>query len=220
VEQLRQAVQTEDWAGLFEDGKTLLQVQASWAAGPERCAMLQSLCEEVHAERVLEVGSFCGVASLAMAESLPGGVEVLAMELDPFLVEYGAAFRWKSPAGHKVFTAVGPAQHSLERLAEQARAGSSKPFDLVVIDADKAGMPGYLRIIWDTPGLLSDRAVVCVDTTPFKGQPPKRYVRFGQAERWVVNSGQAEIDALRADVAATEGITGMEGDGLLVIRRS
>mmetsp|Transcript_62605 Transcript_62605/g.135920 ORF Transcript_62605/g.135920 Transcript_62605/m.135920 type:complete len:266 (+) Transcript_62605:33-830(+) len=219
LEELREAIQSEDWESLFAEGKTLLQAEPSWAASPARCAVLKRVCEGVGVRRVLEIGTFCGVASLAMAEALPQGGQVVSLELDPFLLEYGEHFRTRSHAGHRILPVVGPAIESLQRLAVQARTGCLEPFDLVVIDADKTGMWSYIQLLRDSPGLLSGRAVVCVDTTPFKGQPPARYKRFGQADKWVVESGQEEIDALRADVAATMGIAARETDGLLVICR-
>merc|ERR1740127_637 len=65
------------------------------------------------------------------------------------------------------------------------------PFDLVVIDADKDGIWNYWCALQN--GLLSERATVVLDTTPYKGQPPDRYVKFGMDERWESNSGQAAI---------------------------
>eukprot|EP00444_Apocalathium_aciculiferum_P059806 CAMPEP_0183601330 /NCGR_PEP_ID=MMETSP0371-20130417/180391_1 /TAXON_ID=268820 /ORGANISM="Peridinium aciculiferum, Strain PAER-2" /LENGTH=297 /DNA_ID=CAMNT_0025813419 /DNA_START=89 /DNA_END=982 /DNA_ORIENTATION=- len=92
-------------------------------------------------------------------------------------------------------------------------------FDLVVIDADKEGMQSYFDLLWSTPGLLSERAVVCVDMTLFKGQPPTRYVKFGFPHRWHSNSGQAELDTLRAAVQARADLRSFEFGGMLVVTR-
>jgi len=56
--------------------------------------------------------------------------------------------------------------------------------------------------LWSSPGLLSAGAVVCVDMTPFKGQPPTRYLKYGFPHRWQSSSGLAEIEALRQEFAA------------------
>lgn len=218
LEQLQEAVKQEDWDRVFSEGKTQMWAQASWSASKDRCSALQCLASMSQASRVLEVGSFCGAAALALAEAVSKNGEVLALELEPFFVDFGQRYRSRSQAGSKIRTVVGPAMGSLKDLAGQA--AGSKPFDMVVVDADKANMKDYFDLLWNTPGMLSSHAVVCLDTTPFKGQPPKRYVRFGQADRWVTSSGEEEIAALRAHIAASEEFTAHEFGGLLVVRRA
>ena len=93
------------------------------------------------AKRVLEIGSFCGVAALALADALPEG-QVHAIEIDPFVVKLGERFRNKSMCGRHITTHVGPAMEKLQTLAQEVRAGKLEPFDFVVVDADKAGMRG------------------------------------------------------------------------------
>lgn len=107
----------------------------------------------------------------------------------------------------------------LEELAMDAAAGRSCSFDLVLIDADKEGMHGYFDLLMGSPGLLTDGALVCVDLTPFKGQPPLRYVKYGFPHRWEVNSGQDQIDALRKVVSQSTEFDSHEFGGLLVVQR-
>jgi predicted O-methyltransferase YrrM len=217
--QLQRAVQAEDWANSFAEGKTKFQAQASWSAGPERCSILQCLCAMNKASRVLEVGSFCGVATLAMAEAIPSNGEVVSLELDPYFVQLGEMYRVKSESGRKVSMKVGPAAESLEELAGSAKAGQLQPFDFVVVDSDKTNIQSYFDLLWKTPGMLSDRAVVCVDTTPFKGQAPIRYTKFGQEDKWECSSGEDEIRALRKAVANSEEFKAHEFSGLLVVQK-
>jgi len=169
---------------------------------------------------VLEIGSFCGAGALALAEVIPADGEVRSLELDSFVVDFGRRFQLKSLAGKKITTNVGPAMQALQSLAAEANGHRFKAFDLVVIDADKEGMQSYFDLLWSTPGLLSERAVVCVDMTLFKGQPPTRYVKFGFPHRWHSNSGQAEIDTLRAAVQARADLRSFEFGGLLVVTRT
>mmetsp|Transcript_26782 Transcript_26782/g.77366 ORF Transcript_26782/g.77366 Transcript_26782/m.77366 type:complete len:310 (-) Transcript_26782:147-1076(-) len=218
--QLMEAVREEDWAGAFAEGRSKMQAQAAWSASPERCSLLQCLVAMSSARKVLEVGSFCGAAALAMAEAMGKDSEVVALELEPYFVEFGQRFRARSEAGTRIRTIVGPAADSLKDLASKAAAGGATPFDFAVIDGDKASLAEYFELLLKSPGLLSDRAVLCFDMTPFKGQPPARYVKFGQADRWESNSGEQEIGALRALVAALPDAAAHEFGGLLVVRRS
>lgn len=217
--ELRAAVREEDWERNYEEGLTKINMRAEWSASLERCSMLQWLAKVNGACRVIEIGSFCGVGALALAEGLPADGEVQVLELDPFVVQFGRRFQLKSLNGSKIKSIVGPALPVLEGLACKAKAGHVKPFDLVVVDADKEGMKEYFDLLWSSPNLLSEGAVVCVDMTPFKGQPPTRYVKYGFPHRWQSSSGQAEIDALRTAVHESPEFVAYEFGGLLVVQR-
>jgi len=217
---LRKAVAAEDWERNYSERLTKIQMRAEWAASEERCALLQTIITSNRGRRVLEIGSFCGVAALALAEELPADGAVVSVEQDPFVVELGSRFHKKSLAGSKITTVVGQAQEVLEQLSAQARARLVQPFDFVLIDADKQGMEEYFNILWRSPGLLSDRAIVCIDLTPFKGQPPLRYVKYGFPYRWESDSGLAQIDAMRKQVRESPGFQCYEIAGLLIVQRA
>eukprot|EP00418_Pyrodinium_bahamense_P006163 CAMPEP_0179022068 /NCGR_PEP_ID=MMETSP0796-20121207/6215_1 /TAXON_ID=73915 /ORGANISM="Pyrodinium bahamense, Strain pbaha01" /LENGTH=308 /DNA_ID=CAMNT_0020717919 /DNA_START=65 /DNA_END=991 /DNA_ORIENTATION=+ len=220
AQSLRQAVNETDWSGLFAEGKISCQMQPAWSASEDRCNALGCFCHMLNAQRVLEIGAFCGAASMSMAEVLPSGGEVVSLDIDPFpFQEVGREFKAASPHFSKVRFIAGPASQSLESLVAERRASPGRPFDLVVIDADKAGLRGYFDMVSTTPGMLSGQASICVDVTPFKGTPPERYVKYGQADRWIENSGQEEIDAFRSYVQASPEFVTFELAGMLVVRR-
>lgn len=220
VAELRKAVQNADWPGLFDQGCTKILASASWSASEERCEKLQSLCKASGAEHILEIGSFCGVASLALAECLPDDGHVLSLELDPYLVEFGEDIKVTSSACHKISHMFGPAITSLKTLADQAEGEHStwKPFDFVVIDADKAGMLDYFKLLWETKGMLTKDATVCIDITPFKNQLLVPYVK-GKMDDWVVKSGQESIDSFVSYVKSLPGIDMAESSGLIVVQQ-
>jgi len=219
MSEIREAVHDEDWAGNFSEGRTKIHMRAEWSASEDRCSFLAVLVGATQVRKVLEIGSFCGVGTLALAEALPRDGQVLALELDPFVVNFGKRFQSKSAASTKIQHIVGPAQDSLGKLANQAATSNLQPFDLAIVDADKEGMQEYLKVLLDTPGLLNKSAVVCVDMTPFKGQPPLRYEKFRFPYRCEVNSGQAEIDAVRSFVKQQADLTSYEFGDLLIIHR-
>lgn len=213
MDELRRAVNEEDWAMNFEEGLTKIQMRAEWSATEDRCALLQWLVKSTQAKRVLEIGSFCGVGSLAIAEALHDG-ELVAMELDPFVVNFGKRFGGNTL--RHVDTVMGPARESLERLC----ASSTKAFDLVIIDADKESMCDYFQMLWKTPGMLSPTAVVAVDMTPFKGQPPLRFVKFGFPYRCETSSGEKQINDLRNLVQKSPEFSSHEFGGLLIVEKA
>jgi predicted O-methyltransferase YrrM len=120
VDELRLAIHDEDWKSHFSAGLTKSEVQASWAANAERCATLQCIASLKKATRVLEVGGFCGVAALALAEKLPADGQVVSLEYDQFLADFGQRHIMKSTSGSKISTLVGLAQESLEELAKKS----------------------------------------------------------------------------------------------------
>jgi len=190
---LREAVASADWAKLFAEHKTHKLASASWAASAARCSQLRRLCSATRAKRVLEIGSFAGVSSLAMAEALPDNGEVVALENDPFMVDFGLDIKVESNAFWKISHMVGSAWNSLQSLIQQMEdEGSSwEPFDLALIDTNGAGTMEYFEILSQVPGLLTDSYVICL-------------------------SGGPEIDALRGHVSCGA-FECSEDDGLLQV---
>jgi predicted O-methyltransferase YrrM len=220
LDELRKAVNNQDWSALFGEGLTKLLASPSWSAGPERCEKLRRLCQSATVKRVLEVGSFCGVASMAMAEALPDHGQVVSLEIDPFLANFGDDIKNKSNAWQKVNRIVGRAQDSLKVLTKQSSDPTVNwaPFDLAVIDADKANVMEYFDLIWQTPGFLAQDGTVIVDTTPFKGQFFAKFVK-GKLDDWIVSSGQESIEAFLSSARSLSNATVTEEAGLTIIRR-
>jgi len=199
IDELRRAVTSADWAGFFAEGRMQVKAEASWSASALRCERLKGLCRACGAERILEIGGFCGVASLSMAEVLPEDGEVISLELDRFVVDFGEAIKAKSDHFQKITNIIGQAKHTLDRFVERAKdpEGAWQPFNMIILDADKAGMLEYLKCVLDTPGMLSEGGILCMDVTPFKGQLFTQYIKAGKPDEWMVSSGQDYIDKVR-----------------------
>ncbi|MDJ0392890.1 class I SAM-dependent methyltransferase [Rhodococcus sp. G-MC3] len=127
--------------------------------------LLKFLVHMTGARRVLEIGMFTGYSALAMAEALPAGGEVVACEVDEFVADVARECFTSSSAGDRITVEIGPAAKTLARLK-----GTSTPFDLVFIDADKTGYLDYYRALIDSD-LLSPNAVIAVDNTLLQGAP-------------------------------------------------
>jgi caffeoyl-CoA O-methyltransferase len=170
--------------------------------------VLKMLVHATRARRVLEIGMFTGYSALAMAEALPPDGRLVACEIDPAVAEFARAGFAGSPAGHKIVVEVGPARRTLDALT-----AAGEVFDLVFIDADKAGYRGYLAAVLDL-GLLAEHGLVCVDNTLMQGLP------WTSAEP-TANSGA--IAAFNAAVAAdprVEQVIVPLRDGLTLIRQT
>jgi len=95
--------------------------------------LLRALARATGARRVLEIGTFTGYSSLAMAEGLPDDGVVITCDVDPEATSIARRYWEQSPHGGKIDLRLGPALETLQTL--------EGPLDMVFIDADK---PGYI----------------------------------------------------------------------------
>jgi caffeoyl-CoA O-methyltransferase len=169
LRRLAQRTKAEDWDRPGDDGGagagTGGYLEQEMLSGHVEGQTLKMLVYATRARRVLEIGMFTGYSALAMAEALPDGGQVIACEIDSGVAAFAERCFRESASGHKIVVKVGPAQHTLAGLAE-----AGQRFDLVFIDADKAGYLGYLTAVLDT-GLLEPDGLICVDNTLMQGQP-------------------------------------------------
>ncbi len=91
------------------------------------------------ASRVLEIGMFTGYSALAMAEALPPDGRLVACEVDEYVARFAQECFAASPAGR---ADLGPGRPGAGDAGRRSpRTGVA--FDLVFVDADKAGYADY-----------------------------------------------------------------------------
>jgi len=105
------------------------------AVGHLEGAFLKMLIRISDAKRVLEVGTFTGYSSLAMAEGLPADGELITCDINPETTAMAKEYWSRSPGGKKIQSVMGPALESIAKLEGQ--------FDFVFIDADKMNYLAY-----------------------------------------------------------------------------
>lgn len=159
LDALERRTREEDWEG--REGTVPLEQEM--LSGHVEGRFLRFLVQMTGARRVLEIGMFTGYSALAMAEAVPADGVVVACELDPSVARFAQECFADSEAGARIDVRVGPAADTLAALAGQT-------FDLVFVDADKAGYAHYLDVVLST-GLLAEGGTICVDNTLMQGQP-------------------------------------------------
>lgn len=149
-----------DLARLRDD--TADHPQANMQIAPEEGALLAMLVRLLGAERILEIGTFTGYSSTAMALALPPGGRITCCDISE---EFTARARraWaEAGVEDRVELRLGPAVDTLAALEDE---GAS--FDLAFIDADKqsylAYYEGCLRLV--RPGGL-----ICIDNVLWDGR--------------------------------------------------
>ncbi len=153
---LAERTRSAAWTGTLE---------AEMLSGHVEGRFLSFLLGMTRARRVLEIGMFTGYSALAMAEALPADGEVVACELDPGVAAFARECFADAAAGDRIDVRVGPAGDTLTALAAQGRV-----FDVVFIDADKAGYADYLQALL-AGDLLAPGGLIAVDNTLMQGQP-------------------------------------------------
>jgi caffeoyl-CoA O-methyltransferase len=132
---------------------------------------------------VLEIGTFSGYSSLAMAAALPPGGRITTCELDPVHVAAARRHIAASPHAQRIEVVEGPALETVSRLAG--------PFGFVFIDADK---PSYLDYFEAVLPKLDAGGVIAADNTLWGG-----HVLDDSDESSDTAALRAFNEALRAD---------------------
>ena len=127
---------------------------------------LAFLVHMLRPQHVLEIGTFTGYSSLAMAAALPPGGRITTLDIDPVHAEIARRQIAASPFADRIEVRLGPAIETLTSLAG--------PFDLAFIDADKGGYRDYYEAILPK---LSSHGVIAVDNVLWSGQVLGREAR-------------------------------------------
>ncbi|MCD2196913.1 class I SAM-dependent methyltransferase [Actinomycetospora endophytica] len=167
--------------------------------------LLRTLVHATRARSVLEIGMFTGYSALAMAEAVGDDGRVVACEVDADVAALARECFAGSPAGGRIDVRVGPAADTLRALAGES-------FDLVFVDADKAGYADYLTALLDG-GLLGPRGLVVVDNTLMQGRA------YGAGAPTANGAAIAAFnDAVAADPRVEQVLVPLR-DGMTLIRR-
>lgn len=130
---------------------------------PEQGQLLRLLIELVEAKKVVELGTFTGYSSLAMALALPADGEVHTCDIDPETTTIARRYWDKAGVADKVTLHLGSGTDSLDQLIASHGPGS---FDFAFIDADK---PGYTAYYERCLTLLRTGGLICIDNVLMMG---------------------------------------------------
>src|SRR5918998_4673927 len=122
---------------LIEETRAALPGDAQMQVAPEQAAFLTFLTRLLGAQRAVEVGTFTGLSSLAIARGLVEGGRLTCFDISE---EYtGIARRYWTRAGvdDRIDLRIGPAGETLRELPYE------REIDFAFIDADKSGYPVY-----------------------------------------------------------------------------
>lgn len=137
-------------------------------------AFLSFLVFMTRARRVLEVGTFTGWSSIAMARALPPGGTLVTCDVNEETTAVARRYAEEAGVADRIDFRVGPGLETLASL--------EGPFDLAFIDADKEGYVDYYEAI--LPKLAAD-GLLAADNTLFgsdadDGEITRAITRFNE----------------------------------------
>jgi caffeoyl-CoA O-methyltransferase len=148
---------------------------AGMSVGPLEGAFLSFMVFLKQPRRVLEIGTFTGWSSIAMASALPPGASLVTCDVNEETNAIARRYAEEAGVADRIEYRIGPAIETLASL--------DGPFDLVFIDADKAGYVDYYEAVLPK---LAEGGVMLADNTLFglaDGEIAKHIARFNEHVR-------------------------------------
>lgn len=121
---------------------------------------LRWISATIQAQNVIELGTYTGYATLALAEGLPANGKVHTIDTDASLQNIRATYWEKANLEHKIVQHVGPALDVIPTLHDIT-------FDLAFIDADKGNYIPYVNTLLS---IMPIGSTIIADNTLFHGE--------------------------------------------------
>ncbi len=137
---------------------------ANMQIAPEQGQFMALLAQLIGARHCIEVGTFTGYSSLAVALALPADGRIICCDVSQ---EYTSVARryWRSAGVENMIDLrLAPAAKTLEALIN---GGGSGQYDFAFIDADKVNYPRYYELCLS---LLRPGGLLAVDNTLWNGR--------------------------------------------------
>ena len=212
--------------------KTEQMDRAVMAGAPDEANLLCLLCEMLQAQRVVEIGVFRGLTTLALAECLQGmdkGISgtttrrIYGLDVSADYAVVGQE-AWKTAGvDHLIDFRVGDAKATLAALLEEVGPNS---VDMVFIDADKTSYDNYYETSLQ---LVRPGGLIVVDNTLWGGSVavPSHILKEATASddpELVARAKDAlAIHTLNAKIAADERVSRVSfltiADGVTLCRK-
>jgi caffeoyl-CoA O-methyltransferase len=129
-------------------------------SSPEQGAMMTLLVRAIGARRALELGTFTGYASMAIARGLPADGLLVTCDISDEWTAIARRFWDEAGLAERIDLRLGPALDTLAKLPE------SEPFDFAFIDADKGNYPRYYE---ECMRLLRPGGLIAIDNVFYGG---------------------------------------------------
>jgi predicted O-methyltransferase YrrM len=180
---------------------------AQMQIGPEQGQFMQMLVRLIGARRCIEVGTFTGYSSLAVALALPGDGRIVACDVSAEWTAMARQYWRDAGVDSKIDLRLQPALQTLDDLLAE---GQANRFDFAFIDADKANYLAYYERVLQ---LLRPGGLAAVDNTLWSGDVANPEVNDSDT-----TALRAFNDRVYADERVDLSLVPI-GDGLTLLRK-
>ena len=136
---------------------------ATMQISPEQGQLMALLVKLIDARRCIEVGTYTGYSSLAVALALPQDGRIVACDINAKTTAIARQFWREAGVDARIQLRLQPALQTLEELLASDGARS---FDFAFVDADKSGYRGYYEKLIE---LIRPGGLIAVDNTLWSG---------------------------------------------------
>ncbi|MGH2446455.1 MAG: O-methyltransferase [Candidatus Limnocylindria bacterium] len=140
--------------------RTAPMPEAGMQIGPEQGAFMGLLVKLMGATSLLEIGTFTGYSSTAMALALPDGGRITCLDVNHEWTDIARQAWTDAGVVDRVDLRLGPAAETLTTLEADA-------FDLAFIDADK---PGYDTYYTECLRVVRPGGLILIDNVLWSGE--------------------------------------------------
>jgi caffeoyl-CoA O-methyltransferase len=190
---------------LIAETQAALPDQAGMQIAPEQGAFMTILTRLIGARSVVEVGTFTGYSSLAMARGLAAGGRLLCCDVSEDFTAIARKYWERAGVADQIELVLAPAVQTLRALP------ADHTFDLAFIDADKEGYVDYWEEI--VPRMRSN-GVILVDNTLSHGRVVDESKHGSSAVQGILRFNEHARDDDRVELVLLP-----IGDGLTFARK-
>ena len=187
--------------------ETAVLPNANMRIAPEQAQLLGLLIELTGARRCLEIGTFTGYSTLAVAEALPADGTIVACDVSDEWTQIARRYWREAGVLERIDLRLAPATDTLQSLVANGEAGT---FDFALIDADKENYGSYYELCLE---LLRAGGLVAVDNVLWHGQVIDRSVSDDET-----TAIRAFNSALHVDPRVSLSLVPI-GDGMTLARK-
>jgi len=130
---------------------------------PEQGQFMALLVKLIHAKKIIEIGTFTGYSSFAMALASPADAQIIACDISEEWTSVARRYWQQAGVDSKVELRLAPAIETLDGLLAD---GGEDSFDFVFIDADKTNYQAYFD---KSLALIRPGGLIAVDNVLWGG---------------------------------------------------
>lgn len=182
--------------------ETMKLPNAHWASTADQVALLQMLVRLLQAKLILEIGTYTGYATLAMALAQPDDGRIVTCDVAQGWSEMGVHYWREAGVERRIDRRCGRADDIMAEILDSDGPGG---FDMVYLDADKQG---YWRLCDLAAQLLRPGGLLVADDVFWRGRVVKS-ADDGPLLTGVLEFNEKLIADNRFDIAMLPVVNGM-----------